>query len=139
MHVFWYNFSLILCTRANNLPLNWQQYQNSLYLKEFWLFIELFFLDFSTSYEKGLKRHKMRHTGEKPYKCSWPQCEWTFRQPTHLKAHMLKHTGEKPFICELIGCDRRFSSRQAMRFHFEKSHKCWLYFVFTLKLILSSN
>jgi uncharacterized Zn-finger protein len=65
----------------------------------------------------------MRHTGEKPYKCCWPSCEWSFRQKAHLKTHNLKHTGEKPVVCEWIGCERRFQTKQVMRFHLEKTHK----------------
>jgi uncharacterized Zn-finger protein len=58
-------------------------------------------------YRNKLKSHKWRHTGDKPFKCSWPSCEWTFRQAHHLKTHMLKHSGEKPFGCDWPGCERR--------------------------------
>ncbi|CAG2120807.1 unnamed protein product [Medioppia subpectinata] len=63
--------------------------------------------DSAFSSHNKLRIHKMKHTGEKPYKCS--QCEWRFRQKNHLKTHLLKHSGEKPFSCQ--HCDRRFEFR----------------------------
>ncbi|CAG2174794.1 unnamed protein product, partial [Oppiella nova] len=88
--------------------------------------------------------HTSLHTNEKKFKChflgchyetcrnnlcKWVgsdgnACNWAFRQSTHLKAHMLKHTGERPYRCEWPNgqCDRSFASRQAMRFHSQKSH-----------------
>ena len=36
---------------------------------------------------QNLKEHNYIHTGEKPYKCSEPYCDATFRQGTHLSAH----------------------------------------------------
>ncbi|CAG2116554.1 unnamed protein product, partial [Medioppia subpectinata] len=85
--------------------------------------------EFRTSNKNGLRHHNYRHTGEKPWKCDWVSsdgnpCNWSFRQSTHLKAHRLKHTGERPYRCEWPNgiCERKFASRQAMRFHSEKSH-----------------
>jgi uncharacterized Zn-finger protein len=72
-------------------------------------------------YPQGVRAHRNRHTDERPYKYSWPHCEWSFRQSHHLKAHMLKHTEEKPFICSQ--CEHRFQSRQAIKFHFDRAHK----------------
>ncbi|CAG2120325.1 unnamed protein product [Medioppia subpectinata] len=77
--------------------------------------------DYKSWYPQGVRAHKKRHTDERPYKCR--HCEWTFRQSHHLKAHTLKHTGEKPFGCEHEGCVQRFQSRQAMKFHFERTHR----------------
>ena len=36
---------------------------------------------------QNLKEHSYTHTGEKPYKCSVPECGASFRQGTHLSAH----------------------------------------------------
>ena len=41
------------------------------------------------------------HTGEKPFPCQHPGCNYASSQPTHLKAHMRKHTGEKPYDAAL--------------------------------------
>jgi uncharacterized C2H2 Zn-finger protein len=78
--------------------------------------------EYQSCYLNRLQAHKMRHTGEKPYKCTWPDCEWSFRLNHHLKTHMLKHTGEKPFVCDIPDCEKRFQSKQAMRLHVEKVH-----------------
>lgn len=45
------------------------------------------------------------HTGEKPFPCQHPGCNYASSQPTHLKAHMRKHTGEKPYQCWVEGCE----------------------------------
>ncbi|GFT14352.1 krueppel-like factor luna [Trichonephila clavipes] len=37
--------------------------------------------------------------GEKPYKCSWEGCEWRFARSDELTRHYRKHTGSKPFKC----------------------------------------
>ena len=38
-------------------------------------------------------------SGEKPYKCSWEGCEWRFARSDELTRHYRKHTGSKPFKC----------------------------------------
>jgi uncharacterized Zn-finger protein len=39
----------------------------------------------------NLTPHKLTHTGEKPYKCDWPQCHKRFTYPQHLKRHRVSH------------------------------------------------
>ena len=48
---------------------------------------------------KGLKRHMLRHTGEKPY--VGIECDYTTVDNGNLKSHMLVHLShnEKPFAC----------------------------------------
>jgi len=59
----------------------------------------------------GIIAHKRTHTGEKPYKCCWPQCNKQFTQQSSLNSHIsYKHDKEvvKRFTCEWPGCDAKF-------------------------------
>lgn len=69
--------------------------------------------EFSTKF--SLKRHKKRHTGEKPFKCS--RCNLTFREKSTLTRHERTHTNEKPYACPYTGCDRRFADRTNIKRH----------------------
>ncbi|XP_021045086.1 zinc finger protein 419-like isoform X1 [Mus pahari] len=48
-----------------------------------------------------LNRHRMIHTGEKPFQCS--ECGMSFSQKAFLVKHFRIHTGEKPFRCGECG------------------------------------
>ncbi|TGZ54878.1 hypothetical protein DBV15_01929 [Temnothorax longispinosus] len=41
-------------------------------------------------------------SGEKPYQCQWPECEWRFARSDELTRHYRKHTGAKPFKCAIL-------------------------------------
>ncbi|XP_051999860.1 zinc finger protein 407-like [Xyrauchen texanus] len=51
----------------------------------------------------ALNNHMKLHTGEKPYKCSWPSCHYSFLTLSAMKDHHRTHTGEKSFLCDLCG------------------------------------
>ena len=57
----------------------------------------------------------MLFAGEKPYTCSWADCNWSFARSDELTRHMRKHTGEKPFKCD--DCDRRFARSDHLSLH----------------------
>jgi uncharacterized Zn-finger protein len=64
----------------------------------------------------NVKRHKIIHTGEKPYKCDWPGCD--FRSPNNkIAAHKRIHTGERPYACDWPGCEASFSRPFTLRNH----------------------
>ncbi|KAG8442266.1 hypothetical protein GDO86_011170 [Hymenochirus boettgeri] len=51
----------------------------------------------------ALNNHMKLHTGEKPFKCTWPTCHYSFLTASALKDHFRTHTGEKSFLCDLCG------------------------------------
>lgn len=56
--------------------------------------------------------------GEKPYQCSWPECEWRFARSDELTRHYRKHTGAKPFRCAI--CERCFARSDHLALHMKR-------------------
>ena len=61
--------------------------------------------DCSMIYSKKtyLEPRMLTRTDERPFKCTWDLCKWSFARPHNLKRHMRTHTGEKPFQCDKCG------------------------------------
>ncbi|ERL90359.1 hypothetical protein D910_07708 [Dendroctonus ponderosae] len=80
---------------------------------------------FRQSFE--LKLHMMRHSGEKPNKCTYEGCMKSFVRKQHLLLHMRSHTGEKPFECTI--CGNRYTQKPSLVVHMrghvgEKPYQC---------------
>lgn len=51
-----------------------------------------------------IARHKLIHTGERPFKCTVADCDRYFRSTSEVKKHVLmRHTTERPYKCDVCG------------------------------------
>ncbi|KAJ7576464.1 zinc finger protein [Mycena floridula] len=55
------------------------------------------------------------HTGERPFRCSVPDCDKAFLDSTALKNHSVVHTGYRPFKCPK--CHRVFARKSQLKTH----------------------
>lgn len=68
----------------------------------------------------NLKTHKLSHTGEKPFPCSFESCQSRFFSSSDRKIHMRKHLGEKPYEC--AQCPEAFISQYLLTTHIRTKH-----------------
>ncbi|KAI9493015.1 hypothetical protein BDB00DRAFT_721442, partial [Zychaea mexicana] len=52
------------------------------------------------------------------YACT--HCRKAFTRPSSLRTHIYSHTGQKPFACTFRDCDKRFSVLSNMRRHMRR-------------------
>jgi len=66
-----------------------------------------------------MKRHKMTHTGEKPFRCQ--RCGRYFSQLVNLKKHKLGHLNAKPYQCNY--CEKGFTQLSNFKRHLQSHIK----------------
>ena len=67
------------------------------------------------SRNEALNRHKLAHTGEKPYICSDPGCVKAFCIKADLNVHKRLHPGQRPHQC--CECGKTFSLKIYLKGH----------------------
>ena len=92
--------------------------------------------DYTTQQAITLKHHKYVHTGERPYKCTWPNCnkryansfigviDWflSFRQFEICQSHVMRHE-LKQLKCDHPGCERMFYGQNMLARHKNSVHE----------------
>eukprot|EP00457_Paulinella_chromatophora_P002981 gb/GEZN01002986.1/.p1 GENE.gb/GEZN01002986.1/~~gb/GEZN01002986.1/.p1 ORF type:complete len:566 (-),score=82.53 gb/GEZN01002986.1/:551-2248(-) len=74
----------------------------------------------------SLKRHFKRHSGQKPFSCTWQnqdtkeRCSMRFAEKSTLKRHLQMHVGKKPYVCPFPECHRSFADRINLQRHEDK-------------------
>jgi len=56
--------------------------------------------------------------GEKPFCCTWPECDWRFARSDELRRHYRKHTGDKPYVCRV--CETAFARSDHLTLHMKR-------------------
>lgn len=59
--------------------------------------------------------HKVVHTKERPYPCTYENCDKRYSTKGMLKLHIRTHTGEKPYHCKM--CDYSCTSCTYLKRH----------------------
>lgn len=67
--------------------------------------------------EINLKQNLMETNNLGNNVCTIIKCRQKFSQKSNLEKHKLKHTGEKPFVCAFDNCGHKFSRKDRLKMH----------------------
>jgi len=84
---------------------------------------------FKAKWPCRISKHKLRHSGEKKYECSYKDCESSFITYGELKSHTITHEGNKKYKCTFDGCESSFIrlgglKNHVLRHECNKKYKC---------------
>ena len=74
----------------------------------------------SFNYKSLLVRHRLIHTGEKPFICEHASCGKRFRSKSNLQQHQTTHKDERPYGCPT--CHQRFKRKSTLNKHLKSIH-----------------
>ena len=74
----------------------------------------------STFYHHETINNKSMHQQKPTPKYACTYCRKAFTRPSSLRTHVYSHTGQKPFACTFRDCDKRFSVLSNMRRHMRR-------------------
>jgi uncharacterized Zn-finger protein len=57
------------------------------------------------------------HSGDRPYVCTWPGCNYASAGSGHVARHMRTHTGDRPYKCKVEGCGYAASQSGHLQTH----------------------
>lgn len=73
--------------------------------------------DHKCSAKQDLDRHERTHSGQKPFACEWDECEFATAHRSSILIHNRSHTENKPFVCDFEDCTYSSTNCSALNVH----------------------
>lgn len=79
---------------------------------------------FEAPYSYLLKEHKNSHTGNRPYPCTYEECDYSGKSPSSLYKHVrVVHKKDKSQVCPYEECDFSATYPSELKGHISSVHK----------------